>query len=124
VRRGLIAGISAASVALLAITATPGTAYASNTYLTYQTWGTHSAQVTYGRSGSSYTGSVPMDIHRTLSQGVQYYAISAQLQGSGSVTVEIKVHGHVMSKGTASGGYNIASAEICQSYTGAWEDCN
>jgi hypothetical protein len=120
----VIAIIGLAGIAALTVPVMTGSANASNNYLTYRTWGTSGAQVTYGRDGSSYTGTVPMNIKRTLSSAVSYYAISAQLQGSGSVTVEIKVHGHVMSKGTASGGYNIASAEICQSFAGAWEDCN
>jgi hypothetical protein len=39
------------------------------------------------------------------------------------VTVKILVNGTVVSRGTASGGYNVASAEITQDpLTGRWTD--
>jgi len=54
-----------------------------------------------------------------------YYSLQAQLQGGGNVTVKILVDGKVISQGTASGGYNIAMAEISQDpLTGGWESDN
>ncbi len=54
-----------------------------------------------------------------------YYNISAQLQGSGSVTCKLKVDGKVISQATASGGYNIAMCEIVQDpISGNWQDAN
>ena len=52
-----------------------------------------------------------------------YYAINAQLQGGGSVSVAIDVNGRQVSSGVAHGGYNIAMAEI-SSMTGSWQDTN
>jgi hypothetical protein len=52
-----------------------------------------------------------------------YYSVTAQLQGDGSVTVKILVDGTVISSGTATGGYNIATAEISQDpLSGQWTD--
>lgn len=85
-----------------------------------------SADVTYGPAGSDSTGSVPM--HKTVAIGAtpaSYYAISAQLNGGGSVTCEILVSGRVVSKATATGSYQIAQCEIVQDpLTGDWQDAN
>jgi hypothetical protein len=54
-----------------------------------------------------------------------YYSLQAQLQGGGTVTVKILVNGTVTSKATATGGYNIATAEISRNpLTGQWTDTN
>ncbi len=54
-----------------------------------------------------------------------YYAINAQLQGAGEVSCEILVDGQVISQGTATGGYNIASCEIGQDpLSGQWHNDN
>lgn len=90
----------------------------------YVVTGTPGAQVTYGPSGSNFNGSVPMDVKARLGNP-QYYAIDAQLQGSGSVQCEIKVNGKVISQASANGGFNIASCEIDQNpLTGQWENTN
>jgi hypothetical protein len=82
------------------------------------------ADVTYGPSGSDYSGSVPMRITKSLGTP-DYYAIDAQLQGDGTVSCQILVDGKVISQATASGGYNIASCEISQDpFSGNWEDTN
>jgi hypothetical protein len=108
--------------------AAPGTAArhtaaaAATQTVTYVVKGTPGADVTYGPSGSDLTGSVPMRITKKLADPA-YYDIQAQLQGSGSVTVEILIDGKVLSTGHASGGYNIAMAEISQDpFTGKWQD--
>ena len=44
----------------------------------------------------------------------EFYAISAQLQGSDTVTCVIKVDGVPLSTSTATGGFNIADGEIGQ----------
>lgn len=91
--------------------------------ITYVVTGTPgAADVTYGPEGSSLSGTVPMRVTKPLGSA-GYYAVNAQLQGGGSVTVKILVGGTVVSSGTATGGYNIASAEISQNpLTGQWED--
>ena len=82
------------------------------------------SDVTYGPSGTDLSGGVPMDVTQKL-RNPEYYAISAQLNGDGSVSCEIKVGGKVVSRGQASGSYNIASCEISQNpLTGNWEDDN
>jgi hypothetical protein len=91
--------------------------------VTYVVNGSSAADVTYGPSGSSFTGHAPMNVTKKLGSP-PYYSITAQLQGSGSVSCEIKVNGKVMSKGTASGGYNIASCEIVSDFSGGWTDAN
>ncbi len=51
--------------------------------------------------------------------------ISAQLNGSGAVSCEIKIGGVIVSHGAASGSYNIASCEVVQDpIDGGWEDAN
>lgn len=83
-----------------------------------------SADVTYGPSGSDFTGHVPMDITAPL-RSADFYSITAQLGGSGSVTCEIKVNNRVVSRANADGGYNIASCEISQDpFSGKWTDTN
>lgn len=78
------------------------------------------ATVTYGPEGSNLDGTVPMKVTQKLGNPV-YYSVTAQLQGGGSVTVEILVNGKVVSKGKATGSYNIASAEISKDLlTGEW----
>lgn len=71
-------------------------------------------------AGSSLSGHVPMKVTERLGTPV-YYSLTAQLQGGGSVTVKILVGGTVISQPTASGGYNIAVAEISPDpLTGRW----
>lgn len=80
------------------------------------------ADVTYGPSGSSLSGSVPLDVGGKIpSPAPAYYAVNAQLQGSGSVSCQIKVDGKVISTAQATGGYHIAICEISQGPGGDWE---
>lgn len=82
------------------------------------------ADVTYGPSGSNLSGRVPLHVTKKLGSPA-YYAISAQLQGAGHVKCEIVVKGKAISKGEASGSYNIASCEIVQDpFSGGWTDAN
>jgi hypothetical protein len=96
--------------------------HASHT-VTYIVWGSP-AQVTYGPSGSDLDGTVPMRKTAAL-HDVSYYAISAQLQGAGKVSCEIRVNGKVIARSAATGAYNIAQCEIGQDpLTGAWQSDN
>ena len=82
------------------------------------------ADVTYGPAGSDLSGSVPMRVTQPLGTP-DYYAISAQLQGGGTVSCQILVDGKVTASSTASGGYNIADCEISQDpFSGNWGDTN
>jgi hypothetical protein len=65
-----------------------------------------------------------------LSSSAEYYDVSAQLGGGGSITCSVTVHwnqggrSHAARKvGSASGGYNIASPEVCSDFTGGWQAC-
>lgn len=84
------------------------------------------ATVTYGPAGSSLAGSVPMRATAAIgSAPASYYAVDAQLQGSGTVTCEILVGATVVSKSTASGSYTIAICEITRDpLSGQWQDAN
>jgi hypothetical protein len=80
------------------------------------------ADVTYGPSGSSLSGTVPLNAAGQIpSPAPAFYAVNAQLQGAGAVTCEIRVDGAVISTARATGGYNIAICEISQGPSGDWE---
>lgn len=82
------------------------------------------ADVTYGPSGTSVQGTVPMRVTKPLSNPV-FYSLYAQLQGGGEVTCKILVDGKIISQSVASGGYNIAQCEISQDpLSGQWSDTN
>ena len=89
----------------------------------YIVTGTPGATVQYGPSGSNLQGASPMAITQRL-RNPQYYAISAQLQGSGQIQCELKIGGKVISRGQASGGYNIATCEASQGIYGGWTNDN
>lgn len=91
--------------------------------VTYKVTGS-SADIQHGPSGTSLQGHSGMNVTKKLGNPA-YYAITAQLQGGGHVTCEIKINGKVMSTATASGGYNIAMCEIVQDpISGDWVDAN
>jgi hypothetical protein len=89
--------------------------------LTYVVTGSP-ADVTYGPAGSDLTGSVPMQLTKPLGSPV-YYAVTAQLQGNGTVYCEIDVDGTAVSHAIASGGYQVARCEIIQA-AGGWANAN
>jgi hypothetical protein len=88
--------------------------------------------ITYGPNGSNLgASSLPFSKTTGYDASAQYYVTTAQLSGSGQVTCTTTVQtdngdgtAHVVqNSGTASGGYNIASAQVCSSFTGGWEKC-
>jgi hypothetical protein len=103
--------------------AAPKPTHAAEPTVTYIVTGSP-ANVTYGPAGSSLSGHSPMKVTEKLGSPV-YYSLTVQLQGGGTVTAEILVDGKVISKATATGGYNIANAEISKNpLTGEWTDTN
>lgn len=89
--------------------------------------------ITYGDEGSNYSGkSLPFSASMPLYSGTDYYDISAQLQGGGSVKCHLTViwrdsaglHS-VSQRGSAAGSYNIASAEVCNETElgDGWQAC-
>lgn len=83
--------------------------------------------ITYGPEGSNYSASaLPFTKTMPIPANTQYMSTQAQLQGSGSVTCSTTTNSNgqlVRQSGTASGGYNLASAELCESYDGTWAAC-
>jgi hypothetical protein len=90
--------------------------------VTYAVTGSY-ANVTYGPTGSEDQATVPMSITQPLASP-QDYGVSAQLQGGGSVSCQIKVDGVTISSASASGGYNIADCQINHDTTGSWINTN
>jgi len=105
--------------------ATSAPAQAAAQTVTYVVTGS-AADVTYGPEGSDASGTVPL--RKTVAipaSAPGYYAIDAQLNGSGTVKCQILVGGTVVSQATATGSYNIASCEITQDpISGQWTDAN
>jgi hypothetical protein len=88
--------------------------------------------ITYGPDGTNLSASaLPFTQSTPLDPNAQYYVVDAQLHGSGQVTCQTVVTytdasgtAHSVTKSaTASGGYNIASAQVCSRFDGAWEAC-
>jgi hypothetical protein len=89
-------------------------------------------RITYGPNGSQHSaGRLPFTHTDPLAAGAEYYVTVAQLQGGGSVSCTTTVQTddldgsaqEVATTGSADGGYNLASAQVCSSFTGAWEKC-
>jgi hypothetical protein len=83
--------------------------------------------ITYGASGSNVQAtSLPFSHTDPLDPNAMYVVVTAQLQGSGQVTctTTVTVFGAPLTQtATASGGYNIASAQICSTFSGGWDAC-
>lgn len=77
------------------------------------------ADVTYGPAGSDLAGTVPMRVTAPLGSAA-YYAVTAQLQGSGSVACQVSVGAVVVSQAVADSPYGIARCEIARDAAGAW----
>jgi hypothetical protein len=71
----------------------------------------------YGSSSSGMQATtLPFTAHASLSESAQYYAITAQLHGASDVSCTITVTDAgqtVTSSGTAQGGHNSATPQIC-----------
>jgi hypothetical protein len=129
---GAAAGPTSAAV-VAPVSTTPAAPPPAQT-VTYSCTG-HAADgvdITYGPEGSSYSAShLPFTATQPLNANAQYFVTEAQLQGDGTVscnTVVNYVDGSgdaqsVTNSATASGGYNIGSAEICSDFSGDWQDC-
>lgn len=128
------AGANAPSAAS---SAPPSTRAATNTTpatpdgVTYQCTGLAPAgvEISYGPSGSSLQATrLPFIAHDdSVSQTAQSYSITAQLHGGGDVTCTVTViaAGHTTtSSGTARGGYNEPTPEVCADYQRQWEACS
>jgi hypothetical protein len=87
--------------------------------------------ITYGSETTNDSGGgTPFHAILALDTSSDYYDVTAQLGGSGSVACSVTVHWDqggqsyvVRQVGSASGGYNIADPEVCSDFTGGWEAC-
>ncbi|HEY3869716.1 MAG TPA: SHOCT domain-containing protein [Actinocrinis sp.] len=84
--------------------------------------------ITYGPEGTNDSASsLPFSASQPLTASALYVTVTAQLQGSGQVscttTVTYGAGQTVTQTGNASGGYNIASAEVCSDFTDGWRAC-
>jgi hypothetical protein len=85
--------------------------------------------VTYGTNSSISDGgsSLPWKAYLPVTSNVQFYNVSAQLQGSdGRVTCTAAVYvdgTEVTQTGTTSAHHNVASAKVCSNSTGGWRRC-
>lgn len=83
--------------------------------------------ITYGPEGSDYSASsLPFTKSLPVQATAQYYNVTAQLSGAGQVSCTTVVNDQGSSTtqtGTATGGYNIASAEVCSTFDGSWNAC-
>jgi hypothetical protein len=83
--------------------------------------------ITYGAEGTNDSGSsLPFTVTVSLDSSAQYYNVTAQLQGDGQVSCSTVVDWDgqsVKQSGSAEGGYNIASAEVCSDFSGGWQTC-
>lgn len=78
--------------------------------------------ITYGNDTSSHQGPgrLPAYMSMPVRSDALYYAMSAQLQGGGSITCKLRI-GDSVSVGHASGGYNICSVQLnSDPLTGGW----
>lgn len=97
--------------------------------VTYRCTGTAPAgiDISYGpSSGRSQASSLPFTAHRRLTPSARYYAITAQLKGSGQVSCTVTVTdagATVSGSGTGRGGYNSARPQICAGLDDHWHDC-
>jgi hypothetical protein len=97
--------------------------------VTVKVWGTAPPgalgplDITYGSDSDSrdgdfrngtFTKTLPLD------DDALYYAVTAQLQGSGDIQCSVTVDGHTK-KGHASGDFNICSAQLSSGLFGGWE---
>jgi hypothetical protein len=88
--------------------------------------------ITYGAEGSNASAShLPFSVTMPLDSNAEYFNVTAQLQGDGTVSCTTVVNyaddsgdaQSVTQSGTASGGYNIASAEVCSDLDDGWQAC-
>lgn len=88
--------------------------------------------ITYGADGSNNSASsLPFTRTSTLESTALYYVVTAQLQGGGSVSCTTTVTyddgsgvaQSVNKSASASGGYNIASAQVCTGFDSSYIAC-
>ncbi len=84
--------------------------------------------ITYGTDSSNFMGgtTVPWEATLPYDPGALWYVVTAQLNGSGSVTCTTTVTwpgGTVSKTGSAVGGFNILFAQVCSNFSGGWQPC-
>jgi hypothetical protein len=87
----------------------------------FKVWGTGYPDVTYSTDSDNVDGKIGETYKMKVSDDALYYAVTAQLQGSGDIHCSVTING-VTKKGHAQGSYNICSAQLSSSpfSTGGW----
>lgn len=77
--------------------------------------------ITYGNDSSNLNGDgPPFKTTMKVKDDALYYAVTAQLQGSGHIHCSVTINGKTKS-GEAKGGYNICSAQLNSGLSGEWD---
>ncbi|GGS58880.1 hypothetical protein [Actinokineospora fastidiosa] len=107
-----------------------GTTTTASDGVTYRCTGSapHGIAISYGSStsGLQATGLPFTAQESSVSRTARYYSIRAQLHGGGEVTCTLTVTAAgrtTTSTGTARGGYNQATPQVCADYERRWTAC-
>lgn len=78
--------------------------------------------ITYGSDSDNLQGgnTTPWKDHLKVKKDSQYYYVTAQLNGKGSLKCSITI-GDVVARGTARGSYNVCTAQLGRGLFGGWE---
>lgn len=77
--------------------------------------------ITYGSDSDNRQGNgMPFAATLPAHSDAMYYAVTAQLNGSGDITCTVQIGDHVKT-GHASGSYNICSAQLNAGPFGGWD---
>jgi hypothetical protein len=88
--------------------------------------------ITYGPNGTeSIVAALPFTRTAALDTKAQFYVTEVHLQATGSVSCQIALNyrtssgaiASVTNTAGASGGYEIASAQVCSDFHGGWKEC-
>jgi len=88
--------------------------------------------ITYGPNGTdSIVSTLPFTRTADLDTKAQFYVTEVHLQATGNVSCQIAINyrtasgaiASVTNTAGASGGYEIASAQVCSDFHGGWKEC-
>lgn len=83
----------------------------------------HKIDITYGSDSDTYDGggpTLPFKKSLKVKKDASYYSITAQLAGGGKIKCSVTI-GKDHDNGSASGGYNICTAELVSDPFGGWQ---
>lgn len=91
----------------------------------FKVWGKapSGVDITYGSDSDNRdasTGNLPVMKKLKVTEDAEYYALTAQLNGSGDISCSVTI-GKEVAKGHASGSFNICDAQLSRGLMGGWE---